>query len=76
VDYLTQVLKLVVEGMLLDFRAVTAIIGQKPQFIKDSNLAHGHKSTEIAYAVWRALKSIILFPHPSTSPDMNPIKKC
>jgi hypothetical protein len=74
-DYLAQVLKPAVEGMLVDFGAI-AITGQKPQFIEDGNSAHGHKTTNNAYAVWRALKGIILFPHLSTSPDINPIEKC
>ena len=75
-DYLAQVLKPSIEGMLIDFEAITAKMGQKPQYMEDGNSAHGHKSLTNVCAVWRALKGIILFPHPSTSPDMNPIEKC
>jgi transposase len=44
--------------------------------MEDGNSAHGHKSETNCCAVWRASKGISLFPHPSISPDMNPIEKC
>jgi len=44
--------------------------------MEDGNSAHGHKSTRNCCAKWRTAHGIILMPHPSTSPDMNPIEKC
>jgi transposase len=44
--------------------------------MEDGNSVHGHKSTKNCCAVWRTKHGIILMPHPSTSPDMNPIEKC
>jgi transposase len=44
--------------------------------MEDGNSAHGHKSTRNYCAKWRTAHGIILMPHPSTSPDMNPIEKC
>jgi transposase len=44
--------------------------------MEDSNPAHGYRSKKNYYAVWRIAYGIILMPHPSTSPDMNPIEKC
>jgi transposase len=44
--------------------------------MEDGNLAHGHKSTNNCCAKWRTTHGVILMPHPSTSPDMNPIEKC
>jgi transposase len=75
-DYLAQVLKPSIEAILADFEAIVAKTGQKAQFMEDGNSAHSHKSTTNLCAVWRASKGITLFPHPSTSPDMNPIEKC
>ena len=48
----------------------------EPLFIDDGNPAHGHKSTTNCYARYRTKHGIIRMPHPSTSPDMNPIEKC
>jgi hypothetical protein len=75
-NYLAQVLKPAIEGILAAFGAVTATLGLEAQFMEDGNPAHGHKSTTNPCAVWRAFKGIVLFPHPSTSPNMNPIEKC
>jgi hypothetical protein len=58
------------------FGAVTATLGLKAQFMEDRNPAHGHKSTTNPRPVWRAFNGIVLFLHPSASPDMNLIKKC
>jgi hypothetical protein len=44
--------------------------------MEDGNSAHGHKSTRNCCAKWRTGHGIILMPHPSTNPDMNPIEKC
>jgi hypothetical protein len=55
---------------------ITHELGVEPLFIEDSNLAHGHKSTHNYYAQFRTKHGIILMPHPSTSPDINPIEKC
>jgi transposase len=44
--------------------------------MEDGNSAHGHKSTNNCCAQYRTKHGIILIPHPSTSPDMNPIEKC
>ena len=76
VNYLAQVLKLAIKGILAAFGAMTATLGLKAQFMEDGNPAHSHKSTTNPCAAWRAFKGIVQFPHPSTSPDMNPIKKC
>jgi hypothetical protein len=48
----------------------------EPLFTEDGNSAHGYKSTSNCCAKWRMAHGIILMPHPSTSPDMNPIEKC
>ncbi|PMD16539.1 hypothetical protein NA56DRAFT_607466, partial [Hyaloscypha hepaticicola] len=47
----------------------------EPLFMEDGNSAHGHKSTSNCCTKWRTTHGIILMPHPSTSPDMNPIEK-
>jgi hypothetical protein len=43
--------------------------------MEDGNSAHGHKTTRNYCARWRTAHGIILMPHPSTLPDINPIKK-
>ncbi len=60
------------------FAAVTHLLRPitEPLFMEDGNSAHGHKSTRNYGAQWRTKHGIILMPHPSTSPDMNPIEKC
>ena len=75
-NYLDQVLKLHIEPILEDFGAHTHKLEMEPLFMEDGNSAHGHKSTNNCCAKWRTLHGIILMPHPSTSPDMNPIEKC
>jgi transposase len=75
-NYLEQVLETAIVGILGAFRQITLPEGLQPQFIEDGNSAHGHKTATNPCAVWRASKGITLFPHPSTSPDMNPIEKC
>jgi len=72
IDYLKQVLKLYIQSFLESFRAICGTL----QFMEDSNPAHGHKSFTNLCARWRALHSILLFPHPAISLDMNPIEKC
>lgn len=75
-NYLEQVLEKAIVGILDDFRQITLPEGLQPQFMEDGNSAHGHKSTTNACALWRKAHGITLFPHPFTSPDMNPIEKC
>jgi hypothetical protein len=71
-DYLGQVLEPYIQSFLEAFRAICGT----PQFIEDGNSAHGHKSLTNPCARWRASHSILLFPYPAISPDMNPIEKC
>lgn len=75
VDYLAQVLKHL-SPILEAFALVTHALGVEPLFMEDGNSAHGHKSTGNCCAQYRSRHGIILLPHPSTSPDMNPIEKC
>ena len=77
-DYLSQILKPHIQGILEAFATQTHKLHPitKPLFIEDGNSAHGHKSTQNCCARWRIEHGIILMPHPSTSPDMNPIEKC
>jgi transposase len=77
-DYLAQVLAPHLEGIVNAFAAITHLLrpSTKPLFMEDGNSAHGHKSTRNCYAQFRTKHGIILMPHPSTSPDINPIKKC
>jgi hypothetical protein len=78
VDYLAQILKPHIQGILEAFAAVTHQLSPsaEPLFMEDGNSAHGHKSTKNCCSKWRTAHGIILMPHPSTSPDMNPIEKC
>jgi hypothetical protein len=78
IDYLSQVLAPHLEGIVEAFAAVTHLLrpSVEPLFMEDGNSAHGHKSTRNCCAQWRTKHGIILMPHPSTSPDMNPIEKC
>jgi transposase len=78
VDYLAQVLKPHIQGILESFAAITHQLQPtaEPLFMKDGNPAHGHKSVTNCCAKWRTKHGVILMPHPSTSPDMNPIEKC
>jgi transposase len=76
-DYLSQVLEHI-QPILEAFAAVTHLLrpSVEPLFMEDGNSAHGHKSTRNCCARYRTTYGIILMPHPSTSPDMNPIEKC
>jgi hypothetical protein len=47
----------------------------KPLFIEDKNPTHSHKLTRNYYAKFYTIHSIILMPHLSSSPNINPIKK-
>ena len=71
-----NVLILVKLGVVLTNTAFGEWIGTEPLFMEDGNAAHGHKSERNCCAKWRTAHGIILMPHPSTSPDMNPIEKC
>ncbi|KAF8859344.1 HET-domain-containing protein [Acephala macrosclerotiorum] len=75
-DYLSQILTPHIESILEDFGAYTHALGLEPLFIENGNSAHGHKSVHNCCAQYRTKHGIILMPHPSTSPDMNPIEKC
>jgi hypothetical protein len=75
-NYLDQVLKPHIEPILEEFGVHTHKLDMEPLFMEDGNSAHGHKSTKNCCAKWRTSHGIILMPHPSTSPDMNPIEKC
>jgi hypothetical protein len=77
-DYLAQILKPHLTPILEAFAAITHLLRPtaEPLFIEDGNLAHGYKSTGNCCARWRTTHGIILMPHPSTSPNMNPIEKC
>jgi transposase len=77
-DYLAQVLAPHIQPILEAFAAITHLLrpSAEPLFMEDGNAAHGHKSTRNCCAQFRTKHGIILMPHPSTSPDMNPIEKC
>jgi hypothetical protein len=77
VDYLYQVLSRI-QPILEAFATVTHLLRPSTEtlFIEDGNSAHGHKSSHNWCAQWRTQYNVILMPHPSTSPDMNPIRKC
>jgi len=76
-DYLSQVLEHL-QPILEAFAAVTHLLRPpaEPLFIEDGNSAHSHKSTQNCCARYHTAHGIVLMPHPSTSPDMNPIEKC
>ena len=77
-DYLAQILEAHIQPILEAFAAVTHALrpSAEPLFMKDGNSAHGYKSNKNCCAIWRTAHGVILMPHPSTSPDMNPIEKC
>jgi hypothetical protein len=77
-DYLTQVLEPHIRPILEAFAAITHQLRPlvEPLFMEDGNPAHGHKSTTNCCQRFRTEHGIILMPHPSTSPNMNPIEKC
>lgn len=76
-DYLSQILEPHIESIIEGFAAKTHELrpAAEPLFMEDGNSAHGHKSKTNCCAKWRTAHGIILMPHPSTSPDMNPIEK-
>jgi hypothetical protein len=74
-DYLAQVLELAIESILEDFGLVTTELGYLPIFMEDGNPAYSYKSMNNPYALYREKHRIQLLNHPSTSPDLNPIKK-
>jgi hypothetical protein len=74
-DYLIQVLSLYIESILEDFGVYTYTLGLEPLFIEDSNLVYSYKSEGNYCVIYRTKHGIILMLYPSTSPDMNPIKK-
>jgi transposase len=76
-DYLAQILQKL-QPILEAFALITHQLrpAVEPLFMEDGNSAHGHKSTRNCCAQYRTKHGIILMPHPSTSPDMNPIEKC
>jgi hypothetical protein len=67
-----------IQPILEAFAAVTHLLRHStdPLFIEDGNSAHGHESTRNCCAKFRTQHGIVLMPHPSISPDMNPIDKC
>ena len=77
-DYLAQILQPHIEGIIQAFALKTHQLRPtaEPLFMEDGNSAHGHKSTSNCCAKWRTKHGIVLMPHPSISPDMNPIEKC
>jgi hypothetical protein len=77
-DYLAQILETQLRPILEAFAAITHQLRPitEPLFIEDGNSAHGYKLTRNCYAKWHIAHGIILMPHPSISPDMNPIEKC
>jgi len=44
--------------------------------MEDGNAVHSHKSTSNCCTRYCTKHGIVLMPHPSTSPNMNPIEKC
>jgi transposase len=76
-DYLAQVLERQLTPILKAFAAITHLLrpAAEPLFMEDGNSAHGHKSTTNYCQRFRTKHGIILMPHPSISPDMNPIEK-
>jgi hypothetical protein len=77
-DYLTQVLETHLTPILEAFTAITHLLrpAAEPLFIEDGNSAYGHKSITNYCQRFRIKHGTILMPHPSTSPNMNPIEKC
>jgi hypothetical protein len=74
-DYLIQVLSLYIEFILEDFGVHIYTLGLELLFIENNNSAYSYKSEGNYYIVYHTKHGIILMPHLSTSPDMNPIKK-
>jgi hypothetical protein len=78
VDYFAQVLELYIQAILEAFALKTHQLHPiaEPLFIEDRNPAYGYKSSTNCCARWHIEHGIILMPHPSMSPDINPTKKC
>ena len=74
-DYLAQVLKPAIKGILEDFGLVTAKLRYLLIFIKDSNLAYGHKSVNNPCVLYKKKHRIQFLNHLFISPDLNIIKK-
>jgi transposase len=76
-DYLAQVLEIYLTLILEAFAVITHQLRPVAEFLfmEGSNSAYGHKLTRNCYAKWHTAHGIILIPHPSISPDMNPIEK-
>ena len=66
-----------INNIIYSFAAITHLLClvAKPLFIEDKNSAYGYKSKHNCCAKWHTTHSIILMPHPSTSPDISPIEK-
>jgi hypothetical protein len=77
VDYLGQVLEHL-QPIIDAFAPIAHTIcpSAEPLFMEDGNSAHGHITATNYCQPFRTQHGIILMPHPSSSPDMNPIKKC
>ena len=77
-DYLSQILEPHIQSILETFAEITHQLrpSAEPLFIEDGNTAHGHKSSNNCCQRFRTKHGIVLMPHPSISPDMNPIEKC
>jgi len=76
-DYFSQILEYL-PSILEAFALITHQLhpSAEPLFIEDGNSVHRYKSTRNYYAKYYTKYRIILIPHPSTSPDINPIEKC
>jgi hypothetical protein len=76
-NYLEQVLTPHIQDFIDNFATITYTLSPvaKPLFMEDRNSAHGHKSTRNYYTKWRTAYKIVFMPHPSTSPNINPIEK-
>ena len=62
----------VLDGVLVDFYKAMRLEGGNIMFQQDRAPAHHSKST----LKWFRFHNSPLFPHPSLSPDLNPIKPC
>lgn len=76
-DYLAQVLELYIQSILEDFAKITHQLTPsiEPLFIEDRNPARSYKYTHNCCQRFRTKHGIVLIPHLSTSPDINPIEK-
>ncbi|KAF4626630.1 hypothetical protein G7Y89_g11531 [Cudoniella acicularis] len=78
IDYLAQVLEPHIRPILEAFAEVTHRLrpSAEPLFMEEGNSAHGYKSSYNYCQRFRTKYGIILMPHLSSSPDINPIEKC